>query len=92
MNGSLRPTPALSSARLALAQSATFAGDAPQWSPILALVSQSISARAESVNGSGRSTIPFTTANIADVAPTASAIVATTANVNDGVLASVRIA
>jgi hypothetical protein len=68
------------------------AGDAPQWSPILALVSHSISARAESGNGSGRSTIPFTTANIADEAPTASAIVATTAAVNDGALARVRIA
>jgi hypothetical protein len=90
MNGSLRPTPALSSARLALTQSATFAGEAPQWSPMLALVSHSISAREESGNGSGRSTIRSTTVNIADVAPTASAIVATTAAVKEGVLASVR--
>ena len=92
MNGSVRATPADSSARLARAQSATFAGDATQRSATRGLVSQSVTTRSEPGNGSGRSTMLLTTVNILVVAPMPSVIVTTTATVKAGALRRVRTA
>src|SRR5690348_11633235 len=83
-DGSARTTPIASRAGTARPQSATFAGEATQTFAVLALVSQTTTARSDSGNGSGRSTMRSTAVRMAVVAPMATAIV-TTAAANAGV-------
>src|SRR5215204_230242 len=90
MTLSERATPALSSAGVIRAQSATFIGDAPHHPAATGLVSHNATTRSDSKNGSGRSTMLSATAKMTVVAPTASAMVATTGAVKAGALRNVR--